>query len=1009
MRQPAFLRWPDWGVLPVWLLFALVANAGPAPEWSARIWQADDGLPDNRITGLVQKSNGEFWVATRGGLARFTGSKFELFQLDALSGVTGNGARAMFSDSRGRFWISAYRDVVVCLDREQASIYGRAEGFPVGQLNGMVEDRRGTVWLAIGSRVGAVQEGKFLELALPASEMTTPHVALGRDREGSVWCFANGRLGLVESGRLSPVAELEHRDVAFCGARQGGLWICGDANVYRMEAGEQPALKIRLPREVKPMTILEDREGAVWIGTIAHGLFRCFNGRVEHVETAAPQVGKLLEDIEGNIWAGTYGGGLHRLQPRAMEVLSAQAGLPTPAMISVCQDADGTYWAISASGDLVRGDGTQWSAVPVEAPWPRATASCVTAGSPGVLWIGTRGQGLFRLDLRAGTARNWTTADGLPSNSLRGLFFASDGAIWFTGNGPTSLGWLHGSELRLLAVPPSVRNIRAIVEDMAGTIWIGTSDGQVLRAAEDRLLPEPRLKRTTSSSIRAMHVTPEGSLWIAYADKGLGHFKEGRYAEITTAQGLAENAVWQVTSDRKGSLWLAGARGLYRLPLAAVLRAADNPRERLRPVLYRRAENLPHPQPHYDNSPAVCQGQNGEILFSTSMGLLALYPEGLRDDQPPPAVVLERVMVDDKIVAQSNGRFPLRVPVDFAAEDTTQPGVRLLLAPDHRRLTFEFAALSYTAPEGIRYRYRLDGADVAWSEPSVDPTAHFSRLPAGDYRFRVVASNAAGTWSEAGATIAVRVDPFYWQTWWFRLGALAAFSGLVAAVVRLVSFRRLQSRLRAVEQERALLQERTRIARDIHDDLGGSLTHIKLLSELAVQERAQQEGSSAHLRQIIETTQSVMKALDEIVWAVNPRNDTLPNLISYLGQHSVEFLRAARIACQIDLPEDPPEEPVPSDVRHHLFMVLKEALTNIVRHSGARQVWLQVQLPLGGLRINVKDDGCSFTQMPDNATADGLRNMRQRIESVGGDFRIHTELGSGTRLEIFVPRRTNGK
>jgi signal transduction histidine kinase len=552
-------------------------------------------------------------------------------------------------------------------------------------------------------------------------------------------------------------------------------------------------------------------------------------------------------------------------------------------------------------------------------------------------------------------------------------------------------------------VPPSVRNIRAIVQDAQGAVWVGTSDGQVLRVNGDKLVGEAGLARMVTSSVRALHATPDGSLWIGFADKGLGHYKNGSYTALTSARGLNDNAVWQIVSDRQGWLWLAGGRGLYRLQVAAALRAAGDPTERLRPMMFGRAEGVPNPQPHYDNTPAVCVGRNGTILFSTSLGLLALHPDTIRDNPVLPTVTLEQVTVDDRVAAIRGSHFPLRVMEGPAPVDPAMENARLILPPDHRRLAFDFASFSYTTPENIRYRYRLEGADDAWTEPTTELTARYSRLPAGDYRFHVIACNDAGVWNEAGAALAVTVRPFLWQTWWFRVGALAVFTGLVVAFVRLVSFRRLQARLRAAEQEKALLQERTRIARDIHDDLGGSLTHIKLLSELAVQTPGLPECTETHMRQITDATQSVMKSLDEIVWAVNPRNDTLPHLISYLGQHAVEFLRAAGIACAVDLPDNPPESAVPSDVRHHLLLVLKEALTNIVRHSGARSVRLRVELPAGQIKVNVQDNGRSFAQAPDDALADGLRNMRQRIEALGGQFRIETKPGEGTRLEFTVP------
>ncbi len=225
------------------------------------------------------------------------------------------------------------------------------------------------------------------------------------------------------------------------------------------------------------------------------------------------------------------------------------------------------------------------------------------------------------------------------------------------------------------------------------------------------------------------------------------------------------------------------------------------------------------------------------------------------------------------------------------------------------------------------------------------------------------------------------------------------------AIVRYVSFRRLRRRVQQLEQQTLLHKERARIAKDIHDDLGANLTQITLLSELARQDMSTPEKAGAHVEKISATARQVMKSLDEIVWAVNPRNDTLPHLVDYLGQFTIDFLRAPGIRCRLDLPEHPPVINVPADIRHNLFLAVKEALNNIVKHAGAREVHLAVNVSNGTLHVSVKDDGQGFEQSPDNAWADGLRNMRQRMDEIGGDCAIESHAGTGTTITFNVPWR----
>ena len=247
------------------------------------------------------------------------------------------------------------------------------------------------------------------------------------------------------------------------------------------------------------------------------------------------------------------------------------------------------------------------------------------------------------------------------------------------------------------------------------------------------------------------------------------------------------------------------------------------------------------------------------------------------------------------------------------------------------------------------------------------------------------------------------MTPFFWQTWWFRVTTLAVFTLSLVALVRYVSFRRLHRQLRVLEQQAALHKERARIAKDIHDDLGANLTQIALLGELAQQDRGEPDKAAGRLGNISGTARQALKSLDEIVWAVNPRNDTLGHLIDYAGQFALDYLRLAGIRCRLDLPEAAPPRELSTDVRHNLFLAIKEALNNVVRHAQATEVWVRARVAADTLEISIEDNGRGFTKAPDDALADGLRNMRQRLADVGGECLIESEPGAGTRVKFRLP------
>jgi signal transduction histidine kinase len=397
------------------------------------------------------------------------------------------------------------------------------------------------------------------------------------------------------------------------------------------------------------------------------------------------------------------------------------------------------------------------------------------------------------------------------------------------------------------------------------------------------------------------------------------------------------------------------------------------------------------------------RGRDGRLWFPMQTGLAVIHPDRVPTSTPPPPVVLERVVADKRAVAVYDpGR--LSAQGDSTAASLRSTNLLLRLPPNLETLDFEFTALNFATPENVKFEYRLVGQDDDWIEGNTSRSVSYSRLPHGDYCFQVRACNIAGIWSQV-ASLNLQVAPFYWQTWWFRMLVLAAFTAGIVAVVRYVSFRRLHHRLRLLEQQAALQKERARIAKDIHDDLGADLTQIAYLGELAQQDRAEPEKVAERVDTISTTARQAVKSLDEIVWAINPRNDTLPHLIDYVGQFALDYLRLAGIRCRLDFPEQIPPHPLPTDLRHNFFLVIKEALHNIVKHAAATEIRLRVVLREDFLEMTIEDNGRGFAQAPDNALADGLRNMRQRMAELGGECNIESQLQVGTRVFLRLPLR----
>jgi signal transduction histidine kinase/ligand-binding sensor domain-containing protein len=986
----------------LWLIAAVfipgltaLAAVSTNTAWSVRVWQSDDGLPNNIVTGLAQTRDGYLWVANPTRLARFDGVQFEQLPGRTLAGGFNQRITTLADSHDGALWLATDRGVVARVDA--GSVVQYTNNLPALFVESLTEDGAGAIWVKNrgGNTISRIQNGQVTQLPLVGG-----YRSVATDSQGRLWFIRNGEVGLFRNGQFETLLQLGKTvPTRLVGSKNGGVWICLGAELFKVEEGKAPVDCGAFAAEstgMEPTVLLEDRDGALWIGTSDSGLFR-YDGKVfENIPVSHRQILSLLQDREGNFWAGTGGGGLDRIQPRAVALEGMESSLPFETVQSLTQDTNGIVWAATLNGLLVCRTNGDWRTVSAETGWPGGRVACVTADRSGNLWIATRNRRVYRL--HEGQYTVFQSGNGMTVRSLHVLLATSKGDVWIAGTGPdASVQCFRDGNFETLAIPPDAQVVHSMVEDGHGDIWLGTSRGYLLRIHDD-VVTDETASTGVMLSIRCLQTTPDGSLWIGYAGGGVGRLKDGHYIRVTSAQGVYDDHVSQIVADDRGWLWLGSDHGIFKIRQQQFDALAQKSINHVISVHYGPGEGLAGLQANFGESPGVLRGADGRLWLPMRTALVVINPASLRENSEPPPALLKQMIVDDKVAAQFGTILPASEMVDAPpAKDT------LRLPPDHRHLEFIFTALSFNAPENIRFQYRLQGFDSDWVDAGTERRVSYSRLATGAYRFLVRACNSDGVWGDGGAGLAFIVAPFFWQTWWFWCLTLAFFTTVVVAVVRFVSHRQLRLQVQALERQAALDRERTRIARDIHDDIGNLLTQVTLLGGLTLRDRAAPDKTLEHAQQISSTIEQVTNSLDEIVWAVNPRNDTLPQLIDYLGQFAVEFLSTAGITCRVDLPDHPPHRPVSSDVRHNLFLVVKEALNNVARHSGAAEVVLRVAVAEQDLEVTIQDNGKSFDPAAVNGSSNGLRNMRQRMDELGGKFEVGHNPGGGTRIWLFVP------
>jgi signal transduction histidine kinase/ligand-binding sensor domain-containing protein len=988
-------------ILGVSSLALFSTRAAGASPWAVRVW-ASDGLTDRTIVGAALASDGFLWVATSRRLARFDGVHFEEFQLGELAPVGEVRIRAFAASRHGGLWVAIDQGQIIYLGPDGTRVF--TDNIPTAMAEMLIEDDAGNAWISF-------QRGAVCRIT-PAGQITTfgreaglveakCFLSLGAD--GRIWFMQNGLIGVFRHERFE---KLNVRGTSASGrlvaAKSGGAWVASTNGLFRYKEGE-PLQRVGgaspAPFAGYPSVLLEDRAGALWIGTVLDGLYRYTEGgKLERIPTSYPEITSLSEDREGNIWVGTVSGGLNRVTPRAISIEGDATGLPHEAVQSICEDAAGVFWAATQNGALVtRTLNGPWQTGP--AHWPTG-ATCVTPDPRGGVWVGTRKRTLHRV--HDGNVETWGPDDGLTSHTVGVVVPARDGTVWFGCEGPPAVLFLRDGKLHTLALPPGVTRVLAMTEDTEGRIWVGLGSGGLLRVENDQLVDATPAARP-NAAVRALHAAPDGTLWLGYKGGGIGRLRGGQFTHIRSEHGLFSDAVSHFVPEVGGWLWCGGDDGVFKVRLQALTDFAEGRSRRVQSIHYGAGQGLPTLQVTAKAWGTALRSRDGRIWIPMGPALFVADPARAKEDLAPPPVLVTHVKADGRLAARHLGLLPSSPshpsrPV--ARLPATEP---LRLAPIRQKIDFAFTALSFTAPENAHFRYRLENFDDDWVEAGTQRLASYTHVPAGRYRFHVQTSNSEGVWHDAGASLALLVAPFYWQMGWFRLLAVTGFTAATAFIVRRISHRRLQNKILVLQQQMALEKERARIARDLHDDAGNRLTRVMLLSKLAWRERAEPEKSGRHLEQLSAAARDASDALDEIVWSVNPHNDTLPDLIAYLVRFATELCDAAGIACVLEVPPQLPNREVPTDVRHNLFLAAKEAINNAVRHAQATELRLGVNTTAEGVAIIVADNGRGLLPAPSAPGADGLRNLRQRMEEVGGRFEIVSSPGGGTRLTFFYP------
>lgn len=1006
----------------VGLLAALLCGSGRAVaaesrgefrDFVVRTWGKAEGLPDTSVTAILQTRDAYLWVGTGAGLVRFDGVRFTETPLR----VTGNNPpvaiTALCEDTRGRLWIGSQQQGLFCLADGAVKHYGQPQGLLDEHVTSLAIDAHDDLWIGTRHGVNHWNGRSFMAFTsrdgLPDDFVTGVHAA----RSGGILITTRGGMCRLLNHRIAPFefeAAGQGRNPEFLGAYEdlrGNLWAFGAT--YLINLAERKRFNYfhgNEPASRRIWSLCEGRDGRLWIGTSGRGLF-CFDGQrfqpVMLSEVHQPNdVRAICEDSEGNLWLGISGGGLVQLRPLSFTLIKGSQGLPAGAATCLALDALGRLQVALESGGVFVNLGQRFERFSDRTGSVGQDAeSALCAGLDGSLWVGTAGTGMYRI--RGGRAALFTTANGLSDNCVLAMCAATDASVWVG----TRAGMLHrfkdkeetlttfGEADGLPGVP-----VTALHPGREGEVWIGTELGMLLHGKAGPFQRVPMAAELTGKSILSLYSDKAGRLWIGTAGGGLGCLDNQRCLVWGSQNGLPDEVVSGVVDDAEGNLWLTTGKGVCRVAhnSIAVALAGQGP---LKSKLMFESEPVPNPGPTL-GGPRALRSPEGALWFATPNGLVTMNSRDGEAEKAAPPVRLEAVLVDNHLFKS----FPSGRP---NARDTA--GSPLRLPANLRTLEVQFTAPSFVASEKIRFRHKLAGLDPDWVESGPERRVLYGRLPDGRYEFHVTACQADGVWNETGARFAFTVPTPLWRAPWVLGFYGLTATGMVVGMVRLGSHRRLRRRLARLEQQRAMERERMRIAQDMHDEIGSKLTKISFLSERAKVELKETGPVAGQIDSIAHTSRELLQALDEIVWAVNPRNDTLEHLAAYLAQYAAEYFQNTTVDCDLRLQAELPPQVMSAETRHNLFLAFEECLNNVLKHSGASHVQVEIKADPGQLQIAIGDNGRGFERnlkTRENSTdsgsnRNGLRNIHQRLAEVGGQCHIQSRPGEGTTVRLHIP------
>ena len=756
--------WAVWQLCVMLPGFGVAEQPGSFSGYTRHLWQVPDGLPEQTVQSFAQTPDGYLWIGTTGGLLRFDGTRFTVFDRQNTPELRENSVFCLMVARDRTLWIGTEGGGVL----SYADDHFRSWPVPSGQGNGFVrvisQDPDGTIWAGTDRGLLRRMGEHFEQVDGTASIPPISVHSIFRDRAGHEWVGGwrlmriDGNVGTLYS--LGTEAS-QNQVKSILQTSDGTLWVGTVAGLNRMMPGRDKFERVTgITSTVR--VLRQTQDGVLWIGTIGQGVFTFDGGKLTQITapTALPSntVLTFFEDSEKNLWIGTQTGMLRLTRSRVNVVPLPKAN--DSDFGTIYQDRDGSFW-IGSTLLFQMKDGAL--AQQVLSGMSGIHVRNVFRDRSGVLWAGTDGDGIYRI--AEGQTTRWTDRDGLANNFIRAIAQDRDQSLWVATDG--GLSHLVGADAHPHIVSYGEKDglaqssTRSLLEDRRGDLWIGTDHGVSL-LHNGAFIQNAATAALAQMKVWAIHEDPDGGLWFGTRNNGLFRVRDGRIAHFTANDGLASNAIYDILEDAQEHLWISGPNGVSMLSRHELDAQAELATRQFALTFYPISEMAANTEIYGGTQPSGAITSQGDVWFPSNGGpihILSLQ----RPLLPPPALHIDSVLADGRPI-------PMTEPID--------------LQPGDSRLEFVFTPVRLSSQDGIRFRYMLEGFDRDWGPVTRSRTADYTNLAPGHYRFLVRAFEVGSPETVSEASMRIVQLPHFYRTWWFISACLLLITLLILAVYR---------------------------------------------------------------------------------------------------------------------------------------------------------------------------------------------------------------------------------